>query len=172
MEDEIIAKLKLALAEPIQKECQVVYIMAEIRKLLERLKDKNNFSVLNFYSNWSLHPEIEITSSIRPLLERIEKTILSGKYNVRAVFEIIDFEEFRKEIGIFLNKFNINNPFTEINYWRDFRKVFVSILIDCPLKPTYGNIKEFRFIKSSGKDDIDYRIEFRNHIPIKGSFTF
>jgi hypothetical protein len=36
MEDEIISKLKSALSESIQKECQVVYILVEIRKLLEK----------------------------------------------------------------------------------------------------------------------------------------
>lgn len=172
MEEEIITKLKSALAEPIQKECQVVYILVEIRKLLERLKDKNNFSVLNFYSNWALHPEIDKTSSIRPILEKIEEAILRKTYDVNAIMAIVDFEEFCKEIGTFLGKFAINNPFLKIDYWRKFRRLLVGVLIDCPLKPNYGEIKEFRFIKAINKDDVDYRIEFKSHFPISGSWTF
>lgn len=172
MEEEIVKKLKSALSEPIKKECQVIYILAEIRKLLDRLRDKTILPVLRFYSNWALHIEIDDTSAVRSLLEKIEQTILSRQYDIDAVMAIIDFEKFREEINIFLNKFNINNPFLKRKYWTNFRRSFVDVLIDCPLKPKNSEIKEFRFIKSSGVDDVDYKITFKNHIPIRGSFTF
>jgi len=35
MKDELISKLSIALSKPIQEECQVVYILVEIRKLLD-----------------------------------------------------------------------------------------------------------------------------------------
>lgn len=173
MEEEIITKLKRALGEPIEKECQVVYILAEARKLLERLGDKNNFSVLNFYSNWTLHPEIDRTSSIRPLLERIEETILkTQKYDPLIIMKMVNFDKFRSEIGTFLERFNIDNPFVNIKFWRDFRRTLVAILIDCPLKPNYGEITEFRFVKAPDKDDVSYEIKFKNHFPINGGWTF
>lgn len=172
MEDEIIIKLKSALDEPIKKECQVVYILAEIRKLLDRWGDLKILPVLRFYSNWALHIEICKTSAVRPLLEKIEQTILSKKYNVWAVWAMIDFEEFCKEIGLFLNKLNINDPFEDRNYWGNFRSLFVDILIDCPLKPNYGDIEEFCFVKSLEKGDVDFIIKFKNHIPMRGGFSF
>lgn len=174
MEDEIITKLKSALSEPITKECQVVYILTEARKLLDKQGDKTILPVLRFYSNWALHIEIGKTSAVRPLLEKMEQGILSKKYDVWAVWAMIDFEEFCKEIGLFLNKFNIpDNPFDDRKYWDSFRRLFVDILIDCPLKPNYGDMEEFRFIKSSEKDDVDFIITFKNnkHIPMRGSFS-
>ncbi len=172
MEEEIITKLKSALSEPIEKECQVVYILAEIRKLVERLKGKTNFPVLNFYGNWVLHSKIDDTSAIRPLLEKIEQSIINKNYDVWAVWAMIDFEEFCREIGLFLNKQNINNPFADRKYWEKFRKLLVDILIDCPLKPNYGDMDEFYFIKSSDINDIDFMIKFKNHLPMRGSFSF
>ena len=171
MEDEIIRKLKDALSEPIKKECQVVYIFAEIRKLIEKLKDKSNFPVLNFYSNWVLHSKIDDTSAVRPLLVKIEESIISKKYDVWSVWAMIDFEEFCKEVGLFLNKFDIINPFTDRKYWNSFRKLFVDILIDCPLKPNYGDMEEFCFIKSTDEDSIDFMIKFKEHTPMRGSFS-
>lgn len=172
MENEIISKLKLALSEPIEKECQVIYILAETRKLLDRLRDKTILSVLRFYDNWALHIEIDKTSAVRPLLEKIENEILRGNKNIWGIMELVDFEEFRKEIGIFLSKFNINNPFIDINYWRNFRKVLVGILVDCPLKPNYGDMEEFCFVKSSASDNVDYIVKFKNRPPISGSWSF
>lgn len=174
MEYEIITKLKSALAEPIKKECQVVYILAEARKLLDRVdKDKKILPILRFYSNWALHIEIDRTSAVHPLLEKIEQTTLNKQHDVGVVLKIIDFEVFREEMGLFLSKFTINNPFNNYDYWRDFRKLFVDILADCPLKPNYGgDMEEFRFIKSSKKTDVDFIIKFKTHTGIKGSFTF
>ena len=171
MEKEIKSKLGSALSERIKKECQVLYILAEVRKLLERLKDKDNFPVLNFYSNWVLHPEISNTSAVRPLLEKIEKNILNKEHNTWIIWKMIDFDEFRKEMGLFLNKFNIVDPFVNRKYWDNFRNLFVDILTDCPLKPNYGDMKEFCFMKSLEKGDINFTIKFKNHIPIRGSFS-
>jgi len=175
MEDEIITKLKLALVEPIKKECQVIYILVEIRKLLERLQNKNSFPVLNFYGNWVLHDKITRKSSmstVHILLDEIESTIVGKKPNAGAVWALIDFEKFRGEIDDFLKKFNIQDPFVDENYWASFRGLFVNILTDCPLRPDYGNIEEFCFIKSLQEGDVDFTIKLKNRIPIRGSFTF
>ena len=177
IEDEIIAKLKTALSEPIEKECHVVYILVEIRKLLDRLKDKNT-PLLYFYTNWVLHEEISKKISmpaIHHLLDEIEQTLLNKKYDSGAVIKIIDFEEFCNEIGIFLTKFNMQNPFTDRRYWDNFRGFFVDILVDCPLKLKNSVITDFRFVKPSQKGDIDYRITYSKSLPteeIKGSFSF
>jgi hypothetical protein len=48
MEESIKEKLRTALAEPIEKECQVVYIMVEIRKLLDRFNEQK-YSLLRFF---------------------------------------------------------------------------------------------------------------------------
>ena len=50
MEDEIISKLRLTLGKPITEECQVVYIMVEMRKLLDRTqKIKKGSDLLNCF---------------------------------------------------------------------------------------------------------------------------
>jgi len=171
MKGDIIKKLKLVLAESVQKECQTVYILAEIRKLLCVLNIEDDFLVLRFYSNWVLHSEISKTNSIRPLLEEIEETILENEYDPFIVWKMVEFKKFREEISQFLDQRKINNQFRNISYWQNFKRILVNILIDCPLKPQYGNIKEFRFIKGLEKNVVNFRIEFKNHVPIEGHFT-
>jgi len=169
MRDEIITKLKSALAESVYKECQVIYILVEIRKLLEQFKIKKKLPALNFYCNWVLHSGINKTSPIDDLLETIAKDIFSKGFEI---IQILDFEQFRKEIGLFLKTLNLNNPFSDVAYWKGFRKEFIEVLVDCPLKPECGDVEEFRFKKSTNENAIDFEIKIKGHDPLKGSFTF
>jgi len=144
MEEAIKEKLRNALTEPIEKECQVLYILAEIRKLLDW--GKKEFPVLRFYSNWALHIEIEKTGAVNGILKKIEETIRKGKYEIETVLNFIDFEEFRKEIKKFLEDLNLPyDLFTSYKNWGNFRRLFVDILTDCSLKPKHGGIEYFSF---------------------------
>lgn len=174
MEEEIVRKLRKALSGPVKEEKDVVYIMVEIRKLLERSDNKSNYPLLNFYCNWALHTEISRISPARQILEKIEKAISSGKYDPFPVEEFISFEDFRKEIKSFLTEYSLPRDLFDFanEKWINFRKIFIDILIDCPLTLTnYKMIKEFHFIKSSIENDIDFIITFKNGKQLKGSFS-
>ena len=54
MEDSIIIKLKNFLMDhdPVTEECHIVYLLAEIRKLMERTKcNESKFQILRFLCN-------------------------------------------------------------------------------------------------------------------------
>src|SRR6266566_2316501 len=55
MKPDIIAKLSNELAEPIVSERQVVYILVELRKLIELNDDGDTFKTLKFYCDWAVH---------------------------------------------------------------------------------------------------------------------
>jgi hypothetical protein len=59
MKNEIVRKLNQHLASEITKEADVVYVMAEIRKLFEHVRTARNYPVLAFYANWILHTKID-----------------------------------------------------------------------------------------------------------------
>ncbi|MEK7652615.1 MAG: hypothetical protein AAB334_01570 [Patescibacteria group bacterium] len=174
MKEEIIKKLNLKLSKNTPEESDILYILTEIRKFLEREKLKNNFPILNFYCNWVLHAEIEKTYAIQSILEKIEKDILSKEYDPSNIMVMVSFEKLFKEMTQFLNKFKISNTFADINYLKDFREKLVGILINIPLKPKQRKIEEFKFVKSNTEGFIDYVITFKNsiHIPINGGFYF
>ncbi len=75
---EIIEKISKELGNGINTEAQVLYILAEIRKYLDRSNqtERNKYKDLYFYSNWVLHSEMD-RGHAKNLLNRFE-TALSG----------------------------------------------------------------------------------------------
>ena len=57
--DEIVVKLRAALADGVASEERVVYVMRSIRKLLEIDGAQRKYPALNFYCNWVLHNKLE-----------------------------------------------------------------------------------------------------------------
>lgn len=63
----IVEKLHPELQKPIETEMQVVYILVELRKLLEHEGKKDAYAVLNFYGNWVVHTKL----SASPIADKI-----------------------------------------------------------------------------------------------------
>jgi len=56
MEDQILRKIRAELKRGITEECQVVYLLVEIRKLLDRDgKNAEPYNSLRLYSDWAVH---------------------------------------------------------------------------------------------------------------------
>lgn len=135
MKNNILEKLKKILSEPIKNEYQVVYIIVEIRKLLEKI-DRNKYGILRFYCHWALHSELNHLSPVREILNRIYEEHRKGDFKDVA-FDFISFKYLKKEMIAFCKEDSINLP-TEFleNYerWRRFQKIFSEIIKDSPLK--------------------------------------
>ncbi len=171
MTNELINKLCQAFGEPVADEKDVIFILSKIRKLIENENLSNNFPLLKRHTDWALHAKIIEASPMKIILQNIEKTILANKYQPSLVLEMVDFVEFRKQLISLLTQFNIPNKLNETDYWREFRKYFVEILVDCPLKPNFGEITEFCFKRGNGYE-INFEIRFKTAVPISGSFNF
>ena len=171
MEEEIITKLKSALSEPIEKECQIIYILVEIRKLLERNNIKFKYSVLNFYCNWVLHSEIErIEPEFQIMLEELEKTIRSSNYDPMIPEKILNFELFQKDFQKFINDFSISYNVRE--KWVAIRKLLINAISDFPLKIKQGAVEEFNFTHSKDYKEAECIITFREGSPKKFNLGF
>jgi hypothetical protein len=59
MKNDIVSKLNQHLAAGITREADVLYVLAEIRKLFEHARTAQNYPVLAFYTNWALHTKID-----------------------------------------------------------------------------------------------------------------
>ena len=55
MEDQIVAKLRRELERPITTEPLVVYLLVEVRKLLDRKDRKLNCPTLRLCCDWAVH---------------------------------------------------------------------------------------------------------------------
>jgi hypothetical protein len=51
-------KLNAFLADPVDSECKVVYLLCEVRKLLERVPAHQRPFALNMYCHWALHVDL------------------------------------------------------------------------------------------------------------------
>lgn len=57
MKDEICSKIQRPLGRRIRQEMQVVYLLVEVRKLMERENYEDH--VLRTFSNWVVHTSLE-----------------------------------------------------------------------------------------------------------------
>lgn len=176
MKDELISKIGVALSKPIEEECQVVYILVEIRKLLDRVLGEKTklerYPVLNFYCNWVVHAELGGTTPIDPVLNKIEDLLAdpnlhNPKNMPEAMFGFLNLNLFSEEFGKLLKEYSLENPLTKHVYRSKFRDMFVGILRDCPLKPKNRKITEFCFGESA-KNYITYTIKFKNNFSMPG----
>lgn len=84
-EDEIKGKLRIALNEfgsekkySLGGQREVVYILVQVRKILELLEDETNFKTLKFHCDWCLHTKLS-GSGARNVLGTIDEFFTAGK---------------------------------------------------------------------------------------------
>ena len=59
----IVAKLKRLAAKGITTEAEALYLMVEVRKLLEQQQAKKQYEYLTFHCDWALHATLEGTTA-------------------------------------------------------------------------------------------------------------
>ena len=68
----IVAKLNSLLADPIDSECKAVYLLCEVRKLLEPVPPPNRPFALNMYCHWALHVDLNCKGTISSFLKQVD----------------------------------------------------------------------------------------------------
>ncbi|MGA9646227.1 MAG: hypothetical protein WBQ76_09930, partial [Candidatus Korobacteraceae bacterium] len=71
-EKQIVHKLRQALSEEIRKEADVVYVLAECRKLLEDTKPNDPHFALKLYCHWALHVDLAGRDTTLPFLKQVD----------------------------------------------------------------------------------------------------
>src|SRR6516225_8445299 len=75
---DIIGKLKEQIEAGITTEVQVVYLMAGIRKLIERDEAENDYPLLRFHCDWALHSRMD-RAAAQKLLKIFDEAHLNFK---------------------------------------------------------------------------------------------
>jgi len=73
MKNAIIEKLRAHLAHPVDSECEVVYLLCEVRKLL--LKKDPDTATLRLHCNWALHVDLEMPATTLAFLRRVDSYV-------------------------------------------------------------------------------------------------
>lgn len=147
MQSAIIAKLKQEFAEPISTERQVVYILVEIRKLVELVGSKAKYDALWFHASWAVHPRMNQGVAARllkyfdeayPLLKNEELYELPSDLR-RAITDAISLRHFQRQLKDFLVEYDLNTSIVD-SQWTSFLRLYASVIKDCPLVVSSGKL--------------------------------
>jgi hypothetical protein len=153
MTPEIQTKLRHFLKGhiPFTEECHAVYLLVEIRKILDREND-NNFPLLRFYADWSVHTEKDkITPQIKTIMEGLLTEIKERQLNGSFVKHdpklpaFVSMMEMRKQMDTFLQKYQLPDDLISLNNWNSFADGLANILADQPMNDPCEGIREFAF---------------------------
>lgn len=142
-----------------REKCEVIYLMVEIRKILEC--GGKSYKTLRFYCNWVLHKELNQEKTTKLLSDIFEPNVdlkKSGHENARNIKSIgRDFfmlKKLRKELGEFFKDHNLP---TDLKNWWTFGKLLLEIIKDCPVYFVANKIWELKIEKY---DDMNYGYKF------------
>ncbi len=113
---DIISKLTSELDRGITTEVQVVYLLAGVRKLIERDQAKQEYPDLKFHCDWALHSALEGTAA-KAILRKFDSThaLLRGNVKLRdlppalgaEIDRISSMRRFEKELSLFLQAYGL-----------------------------------------------------------------
>jgi hypothetical protein len=155
MDDQIVAKLSQELERSITTEPLVVYLLVEIRKLMDRKGVQYN--TLRLCCNWAVHVELsgEVAQRIVRQVDALYPRLVNGqlteedKRSLRAFFLM---NTFREELEDFLVKVGLRR--LQDDEWNGFLACFLNVIEDCPLvcrAPGLPNIDKVVLIREVGE---------------------
>lgn len=148
MKDELLRKIQGVLDRRITNEKQIVYLLVEVRKLMDR--DDYNHPILRTFSNWVVHTSLEnraegstfiLSEFDRFLAELFE----SGKKSEQI--EQMTLLGFRAALIECFQHFGLTAKFvTDGAQWKKFSNLYCSIVSECPIVYSASKVK-LKYIK-------------------------
>jgi hypothetical protein len=144
MTEEIIRKLSAELRRGITTEPQVVYLLAGIRKIIERDGLSEEFAHLKFNCDWVLHSKLEGTSAKRilHLFDRAEAAMRRDNLKFEdlpfdltwQIDAISKMQVFETELRSFLDRYGLPPLMLgERDGWTYFLHLYTRVIQDIPL---------------------------------------
>ncbi|MGD0887249.1 MAG: hypothetical protein ABSA46_20590 [Thermodesulfovibrionales bacterium] len=143
MTPDILRKLAVELNTGITTEVQVVYLLAGIRKLIERDKTEDQYPRLKFHCDWALHSSMD-RAAAKAILRQFDAAhpLLLGNvelHNLPAplkseIDRISTMHSFEEELSKFLAAYGLP-LLTQHRYdgWVHFLHLYTKVIEDIPL---------------------------------------
>ena len=140
MTPDIKRKLAAEINRGITTEVQVVYVLAGIRKLIERDEVEDDYPVLRFHCDWALHPKMD-RAPARAMLKLFDDAVPALKNKAalptdvrRNLDGIAQMKAFKKELERFLDRYELPQ-LTERREdgWVYFLYLYSKVVEDIPL---------------------------------------
>jgi hypothetical protein len=142
MSGDIVEKLNCELDEPIHNERQVVYILVEARKLLEKEGVLETFADFKLCSDWAVHPKLRGPAAQQILayfnayeIEHAKSGVTLHEFQPKPLQDFLSLTSFRNEIMTSLEPYSVNVSRIATNeFWQPFVQCYMSVIRDCPLE--------------------------------------
>lgn len=150
MRDELCFKIQKLLDRKIRNEMQVVYLLVELRKLMDRENYKD--PVLRTFSNWVVHTSLENKAEGSTLILKQFDSFMVELYERKRMFqdrEHISLGSFREALTKCFGYFKLSAKFVnQLAEWKTFFKLYCSIVSECPLVFTASK-EDLKYIKQA-----------------------
>lgn len=156
----IVTKLNVFLADSINSECKVVYLLCEIRKLLEHIPPLQRPFALNMYCHWALHVDLHGKDTVALFLRQVDDYahgVLVGPEDValssRMVGELLSLSSLRSQLRAFCLTKGIRTDLADDEVrWNEFVRHYAGVIEDGSLmirSQDHGlrHVKHVRFTK-------------------------
>jgi hypothetical protein len=139
--NDIVEKLKPIILQSVETEERVVYIMVEIRKLLERAQVREGeLATLRFFCNWAVHTKLTrgegsaLVQLMNDLFDARLKGQLMSEEQHERLYGAFSFDRFREELLDFLRSQGLPlSNFEVLPDWVKFIKLYTAVVSDCPI---------------------------------------
>lgn len=153
---EIVEKLDKFLLKhmPFSEECEVVYLLIEIRKIMEH-DNESRYKLLRFFCDWTVHTKkdrqmegiIGIVKKIDELVSSVDKITTEQNEQILKFFEM---KELRDEFSQFLLNHSLSNILCTVdNNWSTFVDILTQVLSNQPIMNPIKTVKSIEIISNS-----------------------
>ena len=148
MVNDILRKLESELRQEIISERQVVYILVEIRKLIDTEELAKQFEALKLHCDWVVHTKLSRRSAKELLsqLNNVYSERLSKNLPEKAMMEVsekLGLQAFRRDFHSFLQLYGLDDSVCNGNWWLAFLYYYSCVIQDCPLESRADSGWEF-----------------------------
>jgi hypothetical protein len=149
MERDIVCKLTAELEQQITSERQIVYILVELRKLLEKNNTLNQYRALKLCCDWAAHPRLSYASAqvITRLFDQYEAKYRREPLGVSQADmpELVEFCEHTRFRAQFIEACEASGipsraPKND-EWWGAFLTQYSEVVKDCPIEARADNTK-------------------------------
>jgi hypothetical protein len=135
MKDELIHKIQKVLDRRITNQMQVLYLLVELRKLMDR--EAYQDPVLRMFCNWVVHTSLEKKAEGSTLILHEFDKIITGYFETgmhQVTYKHVSFGAFREALVRCFGTFDLSAPYLKaLDDWKKLFKVYALIVGDCPI---------------------------------------
>ena len=160
MTKDIVGKLLKHLSKPIDDEPSVVYLLAEVRKLLARDDPTHSNGALWMYCHWALHVDLTLPGTTMDFLKRVDRWITntvahltpSGPWEFIEEYHLFrDFiflDTFRQQLRGFLSNYRLPLSLCDLDeQWYAFLEAYGGVIEDGALSTKSDKKNELEAVK-------------------------